>query len=977
MVNEESFRKNKITEAPKQKEYSDEEIKQKLSEKIDLDNDFALYLWENGKLQTFVDNIKSFSGLDKEFAIKLIWNDYGDKVVDNPGKFIGLDLDKEIALKFIEADKGWHLAENIDKFIGSDHREIALKLIGTGNDVAVACNLDKFIGLDKEVALKLIRPGLCKEVAANLDKFIGLDYREIALKFIKANGGSYLVKNIDKFIGLDLDKEIALKFIEANDSWCLAYNLNKFIGLDRREIVLKMIEASRGRESRVEEVTDFLGNRFVGLDHREIALKLFEVGKGDEVAYNLDKFIGLDKEVALKLFEVGEGYRLAKNIDKFIGSDHREIALKLIDAGDGNLVIYYLDKFIGLDKEVALKLIKADQGKEVANHLDKFIGLDQKVALKLFEAGNGGKVADNLDKFVGLDYREIFFTLIRAGQKNEVIKNIDKFNLAPLDLYQVIKDCYPEFMAEIETMIPKLAAQMAKSSELLLDVLAIQSKLGKLKECINDNPFLLEALTDNPRYGSRLIIKFRKFDKEAKSNIRELFGNEADILRENPDIDKDSIEFRRLMQEKLISFSNNQEIVDELKDRGVDSEQWLNYSEETYFTLGDEENVRFSDQIKTPITRIKETLGKYESSIVNALSYYKVELQASFVPNQETKTVKQKIGELKQRIEGETDSKRAEGMRRGLASLEAKAATIKPVGVWDKIQSDIFRLKSMIENIFRSHDTCLQVEARLEATKTRKELIKEKESLEKSKSQLRDSFKEFESFFESYEDKLRESIAPSLGQERVDSLLQEIRETLGEEFSHYDVDKNTLKGIFYRSDEDERGLNGREMRISIASRRTRDLYLGNYCPCCICIDSEYHGAESPIADYVTDLGMQNIVVYDEKTDSPVVVCWAFIGEKNKGGDPVLVIDNIEANTEYTNNYPDKLKKVIAKYVNDYARAVNVKTVIQGPDNNDLEVFPTGRVLCKLGNKYNRFDGYFLEAENDNDVQEDWDDDEQG
>lgn len=156
------------------------------------------------------------------------------------------------------------------------------------------------------------------------------------------------------------------------------------------------------------------------------------------------------------------------------------------------------------------------------------------------------------------------------------------------------------------------------------------------------------------------------------------------------------------------------------------------------------------------------------------------------------------------------------------------------------------------------------------------------------------------------------------------------------------------------------------MKISIASRSTQDLYLGNYCPCCICIDSKHHGAESPIADYATDLGMQNIVVYDEKINAPVVVCWTFIGENEATGEPIMVIDNIEANTSYTNDYPEQLKEVISKYVKDYAEKanINIENIIQGPDNNDLKVFPLGEVKRKLGDKYNRIDGYFLEAESD-------------
>lgn len=160
------------------------------------------------------------------------------------------------------------------------------------------------------------------------------------------------------------------------------------------------------------------------------------------------------------------------------------------------------------------------------------------------------------------------------------------------------------------------------------------------------------------------------------------------------------------------------------------------------------------------------------------------------------------------------------------------------------------------------------------------------------------------------------------------------------------------------------------MKISISSRSVEDLYLGNYCPCCICINSEYHGAESPIADYVTDIGMQNIVVYDEKKNIPILTCWTFIGENDSDGEPILVIDNIEANTDYTTSYPDKLKEVISQFIDDYAKAINITKIIQGPSNNDLIVFPLDTVNRKLGSNYNRSDGYFLEAERGDQNEED-------
>lgn len=110
-------------------------------------------------------------------------------------------------------------------------------------------------------------------------------------------------------------------------------------------------------------------------------------------------------------------------------------------------------------------------------------------------------------------------------------------------------------------------------------------------------------------------------------------------------------------------------------------------------------------------------------------------------------------------------------MQKGLASLELRKATLKSVSAWNKVQSDISRLKLIISNVFEFHDACISDEAKIEAAKDRKELIKAKDNLKNNKDNFRDNFKRFEIFFESYESKLQELIIPSLGQERSEALI--------------------------------------------------------------------------------------------------------------------------------------------------------------------------------------------------------------
>ncbi len=950
-------------------------------------NDIALRLIEAGEGGSVARNLDKFNScLNQDIALRLIETGNGGSVASNLDKFSNLDYN-DIALKLIEAREGSSVADNLDKFSGLDHSDIAIRLIEAGEGGSVASNLDKFTGLDhKDTALKIIEAGNGDSITRNLDKFSGCLNQDIALRLIETGNGGSVASNLDKFTGLG-HKDIALRLIEAGNGGSVAYNLDKFSGLDYNDIALQIINAGYG-----DSVASNL-DKFRGLDHKDIALKIIEAGKGDSIARNLDKFSGLNhNDIALRLMEAGEGYSIICNLDKFSGLNHNDIALRLIETDNGGSVARNLDKFSNLDyNDIALKLIEAREGSSVADNLDKFSGLDHNdIAIRLIKAGEGGSVVYNLGKFSGLDYNDIALRLIEAGegysfarnldkisgclnqdialrliedgQRYSIIGCLDKFHLSSLDFYSGMKNIYPDFFTKLESQLPNLVKYLANSAELLLNLFSYEDNLTKIEQSLKGNPFLIKAIDDNPRYGIRLAMKYYQFDPTAQQEIKELFDAETKIIQDHPDVDKQSLEFRRLMQNHLTEFGNNADILNELTRRGVNVEQWLNYNEQLYFTLGEQEDVKFSDKIKTPIIRVKETLDRYKASITNVLTDYKAELQASFISNPEEAELRQKINELQARMANEPNEQKKQGMNQGIISLQTKIDKLKPVNAWSRIQSDIFRLRSMMDNIFKFYDLCAENEANLENIKDRASLIKEKDQLQKNIAQLKVNFIEFEAFFDTYQAKLAELIAPILGQDRADALLQESVEVVGEELHHYNTDKDTLKSIFNDREADNK-LKGREMRVAIASRSTQDLYLGNYCPCCICIDSAHHGAESPIADYVTDLGIQNIVVYDEKKNVPVVVCWTFIGENSPTGEPIMVIDNIEANTEYSVDYGQQISDNIARFVNNYAQSSGIQTIIQGPHNNDLEVFPLQKVQNKLGELYNREGGYYLEAEN--------------
>ena len=118
---------------------------------------------------------------------------------------------------------------------------------------------------------------------------------------------------------------------------------------------------------------------FSGLNHVEIANKLIDTGEGKYVAYNIEKFSGLNAEIANKLFDIGQGMVVAYNLEKFSGLNHVEVANKLIDAGQSQYVVYNLEKFSGLNAEIARKLLSSGliSIENLKQYKDSFSGIDE------------------------------------------------------------------------------------------------------------------------------------------------------------------------------------------------------------------------------------------------------------------------------------------------------------------------------------------------------------------------------------------------------------------------------------------------------------------------------------------------------------------------------------------------------------------------------------------------------------------------
>jgi len=533
-----------------------------------------------------------------------------------------------------------------------------------------------------------------------------------------------------------------------------------------------------------------------------------------------------------------------------------------------------------------------------------------------------------------------------------------------------------EMVSKLEELAPGFRNQVLKSEDLLFGLFNFRENPEGLIELIKENPFLAKAIERNPKFATKLIIKYPQFDELSKENIGLLFNTKEEILTANPDIDPNSIEFRELVQEKLKTYKLNPDIIKFAQEKGVGVEEWLDYPEVKYFQLGEEDEVPFSEVVATPIGRVNETVGMYAKTIKEKLKEYKLELSEFKVPLEDSQEIEEKINQMRvelERARAESNDKKVKGIEKGIEGLNKKKE--RSVSLWNKLVGDIDAFKILKDGVSNANETLKKVEENLktELAKERpvaKEVKKLKKQASELKEELRGKFKVLEGRVGMIRYNLINLISPALGIERAQSIYQEIHTELEEQFSHYDTDRSTLSNLFSEKENDKKNkLENQPMSISVWSRNPDvDLYQGNYSPCCICIESGHMGAECTIADYATDLGIQIVNIWDESENKPVVAAWCWLGV-NKNGEVALVVDNIEANTLYSNSYPEQLTQQLFEYLENYAKKVGVKKVVLGTANNDLPTsvklgeLQKDKKYKKLGG-YNREDGYFLEAEKD-------------
>ncbi len=514
--------------------------------------------------------------------------------------------------------------------------------------------------------------------------------------------------------------------------------------------------------------------------------------------------------------------------------------------------------------------------------------------------------------------------------------------------------------------------------------------LSVLQEFITERNFPLGiestlAILEGDRFGKNLLSHWPQFDTIAKKAITEVLT--ADDTTD-PSIDRRGIEYRLLAQERLKDFGNNSALITRLGEGGIDTVSWLEYPNTAYFDLGEADQLSLGEQIVQPIKRLPESIAGYTQAIIGAVDAYKKELVEKTIP-EDTTAIREQADSLVEQIAQTSDEKKRGGMERGLASLRARLENPRQLRVWDKLHAEVDKLAKIALETTRINDELIVLEAKKVAVTD--DLAMQEAQKEKSlKWEKRKTLSTHINMLKHRLDKLfevyQETLTSAIGEERATGVMSQIKDETREQQDHLQTDLTTIfsflddqpqevppvdgemvmdDDIYKFNPKTAKLLSGRPMSVRIGSRSRHDLYIGNNTTCCIRIDSNNHGSESPIADYVTDLGMQNVLICDEVTKTPIACAWCWIGQDPKTGERALVVDNVEGWQAYTVNFRTQLEEKLREYLEAYAHTLGIP-LSQGPDYNDLDVLPTKQQVerfRKLGG-YNRADGYYLEAEVD-------------
>jgi len=656
-------------------------------------------------------------------------------------------------------------------------------------------------------------------------------------------------------------------------------------------------------------------------------------------------------------FEIKEAFNLS---EEFIQKAAQEEFISHIKDGYINFALKVKETF-NLPEEF---IQKAAQEEFISHIKDGHVNF----ALKVKETFNLPEEIINSSEAQEAAQEE-FISHVKNGYIDNALEIKEGFNLPEKAIEEKLrgKEEVRKYLELIEQELPEVYSSISSSLNKLIPFLEFIHNPEKLITNLKENYFLKNALMENNKYGPRLVSKYLELDKISHKNISSLYKWKEEIMEQNPDINPNSIEFRKLMQDRIAKYENNPETVKAIETAGVNLNEWLNYSKEDTFVLGENEDISTSEQLSQPLSRtLDELLPKYIDLLNQSLEDYEKELNNTKVLSSEQIKLIDLIKRIEEAIEKEKqeggNERKIKGMEKGLNANKQKLEKIKDITANELLQKLINDFNSKKVNIYKLDKELNEAEDILKKEFSKETKIKINQIKEKLQKEINDFLDSFTYFREK---ELNQILSQALKTERAESIVQSVEEELYEILNHFDVDTKNIKSIFSPK-EKTNDLEGRYMSTRVWDRNPDiDLYQGNYSPCCISIETGCGSSpyESAIADYLTDLAIQIVNIVDKEKQIPVCACWLWLGKDTKEGKPALVIDNIEANTDYSNKYQEQFREQITKYIKNYANSIGIKKIVMRTQYNDVNL-----TVKEHDNKYikiglnNRYDGYYLESE---------------
>ena len=509
----------------------------------------------------------------------------------------------------------------------------------------------------------------------------------------------------------------------------------------------------------------------------------------------------------------------------------------------------------------------------------------------------------------------------------------------------------------LRTTYPEIARHMFATAQ---DVIANAAAAISASQTFPSYPFIPGAVAENPRYGLKLAQKIDRLDKLSKENIQMLFKSKDALQTEGVRPKENPHAFREAMQGRLMGHRRNEEIAKTMEKHDVVLSKWLAYDKTVRFTLGTNHDTGgLAATFKKPVDRIGKSIAAFEHEALTALEPFKGELLAAKAPSAQHEKLQQDLARIEKELAqaGEVDGKKWVGMRKHAEKLRIAINGEKTISVWEKCTAEFGRMKLLHARVEKAAIACESIEVG-------------SGSIASAQANFRNAVTTLSLHEKKANGVMTEMISVVLGNTRAEAIQNEIATNVAEHADHFCSDARTLLQSLDPDNTDK--TVGGAFEIRLWSRDPDiDLYTGNYTDCCIRIDSDHMGAESTIADYLTDVGMQVVGVYNRATDTPVAAAWCWIGHDDNDR-LAFVVDNIEADTRYTAHHGTKLGTIMREFVEEYAKEVGVPNVTQGTCNNDITIANMDSAYFKLGGA-NRASGYFLEGEDNGPSHNDYND----